>query len=168
MTAPTLPDNLPPSPRRVYDAARALGLDIAVHLMDQSTRTAEEAAAACGCKVAQIVKSLVFRGQRSGKSFLFLVAGDNRLDDTLAAALIGETLERPDGRFVRETTGFAIGGIPPFGHASPLQTIMDEDLLAHDLVWAAAGAPNAVFPIAPDELRAATNARVARLAAAKA
>lgn len=168
MLSPTPPDGLPPSPRKVYDAARTIGLDIAVHLREQSTRTAEEAAAACGCSVAQIVKSLVFRGRRSGKPMLFLVAGDNRLDETLAAALTGEDLERPDGRFVRETTGFAIGGIPPFGHANPLQTIMDEDLLAHDVVWAAAGAPNAVFPIAPDKLRAATNARVAQLAAAKA
>jgi len=165
MTELTPPESLPPSQRKVFDAARALGLDIGVHIRAQPTRTAEEAAAACGCSVAQIVKSLVFRGQPSGAALLFLVAGGNRLDETLAAALIGESLERPDGRFVREATGFAIGGIPPFGHAKPLKTIMDEDLLAHDLVWAAAGAPNAVFPIAPHKLREATGARVARLAA---
>jgi prolyl-tRNA editing enzyme YbaK/EbsC (Cys-tRNA(Pro) deacylase) len=165
MTEPTPPESLPPSPRKVADAARTLGLDIAVHIRAQSTRTAEEAAAACDCSVAQIVKSLVFRGQPSGEILLFLVAGDNRLDEALAAALIGENLERPDGRFVRDTTGFAIGGIPPFGHDKPLKTIMDEDLLAHDVIWAAAGAPNAVFPIAPHKLRAATGARVTRLAA---
>jgi prolyl-tRNA editing enzyme YbaK/EbsC (Cys-tRNA(Pro) deacylase) len=165
MMEPTPPENLPPSPRKVADAARILGLDIAVHIRTQSTRTAEEAALACGCAVAQIVKSLVFRGRRSGEILLFLVAGDNRLDETLASALIGENLERPDGRIVREATGFAIGGIPPFGHAKPLKTIIDEDLLAHDVVWAAAGAPNAVFPIAPQKLREATGARVARVAA---
>jgi prolyl-tRNA editing enzyme YbaK/EbsC (Cys-tRNA(Pro) deacylase) len=164
MSEPTPPQDLPPSPRRVYDAARALGVEIEVHVRTQSTRTAEEAAAACGCGVAQIVKSLVFRGKASGKTLLFLVAGDNRLDESLAAALVGDSLERPDGRSVRETTGFAIGGIPPFGHATSLETIMDEDLLAHDVVWAAAGAPNAVFAIAPHKLRAATGAKVARLA----
>ena len=167
MTEPTSPENLPPSPRKVSDAALALGLDVDVHIRTQSTRTAEEAAEACGCGVAQIVKSLVFRGQSSGEILLFLVAGDNRLDETLAAALIGENLERPDGRIVRETTGFAIGGIPPFGHAKTLKTIMDEDLLAHDVIWAAAGAPNAVFSIAPHKLRDATQARVAKLAAAR-
>lgn len=168
MTNPTSPESLPPSPRKVYDAARALGIEIAIHLREQSTRTAEEAATACGCAVAQIVKSLVFRGRPSGKALLFLVAGDNRLDEALAAALIGESLERPDGRYVRERTGFAIGGIPPFGHASPLETIMDEDLLAHDVVWAAAGAPNAVFAIAPQKLRDAASAWVARLASTRA
>lgn len=164
MSEPTPPQDLPPSPRRVYDAARALGVEIEVHVRTQSTRTAEEAAAACGCSVAQIVKSLVFRRKASGKALLFLVAGDNRLDESLAAALVGDSLERPDGRSVREATGFAIGGIPPFGHATSLETIMDEDLLAHDVVWAAAGAPNAVFAIAPHKLRAATGAKVARLA----
>jgi prolyl-tRNA editing enzyme YbaK/EbsC (Cys-tRNA(Pro) deacylase) len=163
----TPPDALPPSPRKVYDAARALGLDIAIHVMAQSTRTAEEAAAACGCSVGQIVKSLIFRGKDGGRPLLFLVAGDNRLDERFAATLVGEALERPDGRFVREATGFAIGGIPPFGHATTLVTIVDEDLLAHDVVWAAAGAPTAVFPIGPQRLREATNARVAKLAAAR-
>ena len=164
---PTSPDALPQSPRKVYEVGRALGLDIAVHVMAQSTRTADEAAAACGCAVGQIVKSLVFRGQSSGGSLLFLVAGDNRLDEGLAADLVGEGLERPDGRFVREKTGFAIGGVPPFGHASRLATIMDEDLLAHEVIWAAAGAPTAVFPITPQRLREATQARIARLAAAR-
>jgi prolyl-tRNA editing enzyme YbaK/EbsC (Cys-tRNA(Pro) deacylase) len=161
----TSPELLPPSPRKVFDAARAVGLDIAIHLMTQPTRTAEEAAAACGCSVAQIVKSLIFKGRPSGKALLFLVGGANRLDEKLAADLVGESLERPDGRSVRETTGFAIGGIPPFGHATQLTTVMDEDLLANDIVWAAAGAPNAVFPIAPQALRDATAARIARLAA---
>jgi prolyl-tRNA editing enzyme YbaK/EbsC (Cys-tRNA(Pro) deacylase) len=159
------PELLTGSPRKVYDAAQALGLPIKVCMMAQSTKTADEAATACGCQVGQIVKSLIFRGRLSGKAMLFLVAGDNRLDENLAASFIGEELERPDGRFVREATGFAIGGIPPFGHARPLATIMDEDLLAHEVVWAAAGAPTAVFSIAPERLREATRARVARIKA---
>jgi prolyl-tRNA editing enzyme YbaK/EbsC (Cys-tRNA(Pro) deacylase) len=163
MMAPASPDALPPSPRKVFEAARALGLDLSVHVMAQSTRTAEEAAAACECQVGQIVKSLVFRSRPSGRTLLFLVAGDKRLDENLAAGLIGEGLERPDGRSVREATGFAIGGIPPFGHQTRLATIMDEDLLAHEVIWAAAGAPTAVFPIAPSALQKATGARDAKL-----
>jgi prolyl-tRNA editing enzyme YbaK/EbsC (Cys-tRNA(Pro) deacylase) len=161
---PSAAADLSASPRRVFDAAQALGLDIAIHVMARSTRTAEEAAAACGCKVGQIVKSLIFKGRGSGKALLFLVAGDNRLNEKLAADLVGEALERPDAEFVREETGFAIGGVPPFGHKIRLATNMDQDLLAHETVWAAAGAPNAVFPIAPDRLRAATGALVAQLA----
>ncbi len=109
----------------------------------------------------------MFRGRSSGKASLFLVAGDNRLDEGLAASLVGENLERPEARFVRDVTGFAIGGIPPFGHATPLATVMDEDLLGHDIIWAAAGAPTAVFPIAPHRLREAAAARVAKLASAR-
>jgi len=164
MIEPTPPATLPGSPRKVFDAAHALGLDIAVHVMAQPTRTAEEAAAACGCGVGQIVKSLIFKSRGGSEALLFLVAGDNRLNEKLAADLVGEALERPDAEFVREETGFAIGGVPPFGHRKPLATIMDQDLLRHELVWAAAGAPNAVFPIAPGHLRAATGARIARLA----
>jgi prolyl-tRNA editing enzyme YbaK/EbsC (Cys-tRNA(Pro) deacylase) len=164
MIEPSAPADLSASPRRVFDAAQALGLDIAIHVMARSTRTAEEAAAACGCKVGQIVKSLIFKGRGSGKALLFLVAGDNRLDERLAARLVGDALERPDALFVREETGFAIGGVPPFGHKNRLPTIMDHHLLAHETVWAAAGAPNAVFSITPDLLRQATAARVTRLA----
>ena len=164
MIEPSPPASLHASPRRVSEAAQALGLEIAVHVMAHSTRTAEEAAAACACKVGQIVKSLVFKGRGSGKALLFLVAGDNRLDEKVAAELAGEALEKPDARFVREETGFAIGGVPPFGHKNPLATFMDEDLCIHETVWAAAGAPNAVFPIAPNLLCEATSARLARLA----
>jgi prolyl-tRNA editing enzyme YbaK/EbsC (Cys-tRNA(Pro) deacylase) len=160
----TAPDSLPSSPRKVFDAARSLGLEITIRLMPQSTRTAEEAAAACACGVTQIVKSLVFRSRATKTAALFLVGGANRLDEMLAAQLVGEALERPDAAYVRETTGFAIGGVPPFGHSKKLATIMDEDLFLHDQVWAAAGAPTALFAIAPDVLRDAAGARVARLA----
>jgi prolyl-tRNA editing enzyme YbaK/EbsC (Cys-tRNA(Pro) deacylase) len=153
-------EHLPDAAQRVAAAADNLGLSIAVMLMPDSTRTAEEAAAACGCRVGQIVKSLVFTGATSGRDVLLLVSGDNRVDEAGVAAHLGEALERPRGAHVRKVTGFAIGGIPPFGHAAPLATYMDEDLLAHDVVWAAAGTPNAVFSVDPKALQGATGARV--------
>lgn len=148
---------------RVAEAAAALGLDIRVVELPDSARTAEEAAAACGCAVAEIVKSLVFRGATSGKPVLLLVAGSNRVDEAVVAGPIGEALERMPGKEVREATGFAIGGIPPFGHATPLAVFVDEDLLAHERVWAAAGTPHAVFAVAPRALAEAVGARVIRM-----
>jgi prolyl-tRNA editing enzyme YbaK/EbsC (Cys-tRNA(Pro) deacylase) len=154
---------LKPAAQRVQDALRAKGLDAEVRHMANSTRTAEEAAAACGCSVGQIVKSLVFRGAGTGKPYLLLVSGANRVDEKAAAARIGEALQRPDAQYVRQVTGFAIGGIPPLGHETPLETFMDEALLAYDTVWAAAGTPDAVFPIAPARLAAAIAARTLRV-----
>jgi prolyl-tRNA editing enzyme YbaK/EbsC (Cys-tRNA(Pro) deacylase) len=152
--------DLPPSSQKIAEAARRLDLPIEIVVMPSSTRTAEEAAAACGCAVGQIVKSLVFRGAASGRPLLLLVSGANRVDEKTAAAAIGEDLSRPDAAFVRETTGFAIGGIPPFGHATPLATFMDRDLLGYPVVWAAAGTPAAVFSSDPARLRDATGATV--------
>jgi prolyl-tRNA editing enzyme YbaK/EbsC (Cys-tRNA(Pro) deacylase) len=149
---------LPEAARRVANAAAAADLEIEIRQMPTSTRTAEEAAAAVGCEVAQIVKSLVFRGRTSGQAYLLLVAGNNRVDEARAAAAIGEPIERPDARFVREVTGFAIGGIPPLGHRQPLTTWLDRDLLRHDRVWAAAGTPDCVFASAPATLARAIGA----------
>jgi prolyl-tRNA editing enzyme YbaK/EbsC (Cys-tRNA(Pro) deacylase) len=129
-----------------------------VREMPQSTRTAEEAAAACGCDVGQIVKSLVFEGGDSGRPYLILVSGTNRVDQDGIAARIGETLLRPDAARVRALTGFVIGGIPPFGHDTPLATFIDEDLLRHEVVWAAAGTPKAVFSVSPQALAEALKA----------
>lgn len=159
---PELPlvSDLPPSSKRVAEAARAMDLPIEIVVMPASTRTAEEAAQACGCAVGQIVKSLVFRGAASGRPLLLLVSGSNRVDEKIAAAAVGEDFSRPDAAFVRETTGFAIGGIPPFGHAVPLATFMDRDLLGYSIVWAAAGTPAAVFSADPVRLRDATGATV--------
>jgi prolyl-tRNA editing enzyme YbaK/EbsC (Cys-tRNA(Pro) deacylase) len=149
---------LPASALRVQEAARARGLDVTVVEMAESTRTAEDAAAACGCAVAQIVKSLVFRGAESGKPYLMLVSGSNRLDEKDVAAALGESLTRPDAAYVREVTGFAIGGIPPLGHATPMLVFIDEDLLGYDTVWAAAGTPRAVFAVDPKRLAVAAGA----------
>ncbi|WP_436638532.1 YbaK/EbsC family protein [Microbaculum sp. FT89] len=150
---------LPESARRVADAARAAGLDITVVEMPESTRTAEDAAAACGCAVAQIVKSLVFQGAETETPYLLLVSGVNRVDEDGMAAVLGEPLKRPDGRAVREITGYAIGGIPPLGHPDTMPTVIDETLLDFDTVWAAAGTPRCVFSVDPNALAAATKAR---------
>lgn len=150
--------------KRVEEAAKESGLTIEVRRMGESTRTAEEAAAQCGCAVAQIVKSLIFQGKDSGRLLLFLVAGNNRLDTEKAAALAGEALERADPRLIRERTGFAIGGVSPIGHLEPVAAFADETLLGFDVVWAAAGAHDAVFSAEPNALVAAAGARVAQLA----
>lgn len=150
---------------RVTTAAQAAGLDISIRRMGASTRTAEEAAAQCGCDVAQIVKSLVFQGERSGRLFLFLVSGPNRLDLDKAAALAGEPLKRADPRHVRDVTGFAIGGVAPIGHLVDMPTFADESLLAFERVFAAAGAHDAIFETKPAALFAAAKARIAALSA---
>lgn len=145
--------------QRVQDAADRLGLAVEVVEMTQSTRTAEEAAAAAGCVVGQIVKSLVFRGKQTGKPFLLLVSGSNRVNEKAVAKVLGEALTRPDAQYVRDLTGYAIGGIPPLGHREPIDTWIDEDLLQYDAVWAAAGTPEAIFKVAPADLQAKTGAK---------
>jgi prolyl-tRNA editing enzyme YbaK/EbsC (Cys-tRNA(Pro) deacylase) len=157
------PKALPASAQKVQETARALGLDVTVMEMAASTRTAADAAAACGSEVGQIVKSLLFRGAASGKPYMVLVSGTNRLNETGVASVISETLERPDAVYVREVTGFAIGGVPPFGHDSPVSVLMDEDLLQYDVVWAAAGTPRAVFSVSPSALADAVSAQIIRV-----
>ena len=149
---------------RVAAALAAAGLATEIRRMPASTRTAEEAAAACGCETARIVKSLIFAGAESDRLHLLLVSGAHAVDPALAAAAAGEPLARADARRVREETGFAIGGVAPVGHLAPVATLMDETLLAHASVWAAAGAPDAVFEIAPRDLLRLSGARAARLA----
>lgn len=152
-------NGLPAAAARVQAAGEALGLALTVRLMPDTTRTAEEAARACGCAVGQIVKSLVFRGKASGRAYLLLVSGANRVNEKAVAGILGEAIERPDAAFVREATGFAIGGIPPLGHANPLVPYLDTDLLQYETVWAAAGTPNAVFAADPKRLAQATGAQ---------
>ena len=152
-----------PSAERVQAAATAAGLVVAIVHMPDSTRTAEAAAAACGCSLGQIVKSLVFVGRNTARPYLLLVSGANRVDERGVAAHLGEAVQRPDADYVRDLTGFAIGGIPPIGHATPLATFIDEDLLAHQTVWAAAGTPHAVFSVDPRDLAARIGARPIRV-----
>nr|WP_144860809.1 YbaK/EbsC family protein [Mesorhizobium sp. J18] len=140
---------------RVREAAARAGLPIEVKRMGESTRTAEEAARQCGCEVSQIVKSLVFQGGQSSKLYLFLVSGSKQLDVDKASALAGEKLLRADPRRVRDETGFAIGGVAPIGHLTGMTCFADESLLKHPVVWAAAGAHDAVFAAEPKHLFAA-------------
>lgn len=144
-------------------AAAAAGLKIAVLRFPEGTRTADDAARAVGCDVAQIVKSLVF--EADGKPVVALISGADRLDPRrLAAALGAERVERPNGDAVRAATGYAIGGVPPIGHVRPVPVLMDRHLLQHAVVWAAAGLPDAVFSVEPHELLRASGARLVDLA----
>ena len=152
---------LSPSAARVQQVLDAIGLGHTVLEHAASTRTSEEAAAAVGCTVGQIAKSLIFRTRQDGTPVLVIASGINRVDDKAVGALIGGKIERADPDFVRETSGFAIGGVPPIGHAVPPLVLIDEDLLGFDTIWAAAGTPNAVFRLTPDQLVSMTGGRVA-------
>ena len=145
---------------RFRAAAEKASLPVEIREMPRSTRTAEEAAAACGVSVAQIVKSLLFRKAASGEPVLLLVSGANRVDQDAIRGVLGEPLERLDASAVREITGFAIGGVAPLGSLTPVGAYMDADLLAYETVWAAAGAPHTVFEAAPQALADAAGARI--------
>jgi prolyl-tRNA editing enzyme YbaK/EbsC (Cys-tRNA(Pro) deacylase) len=142
----------------------ALGPSYEVLEFDASTRTAADAAAAIGCTVAQIAKSLVFRAEPSGRAILVIASGVNRVDEAKVADLIGETIARADADFVRAKTGFSIGGVPPVGHVEPPLTLIDESLSAFDTVWAAGGTPNAVFRLTPADLVRLTGGKEAAVA----
>jgi len=150
------------APARVEAALLEAGVEVDVRTFPQGTRTAEDAAAAIGVEVGQIVKSLVFAlsdpPPRHG--VLALVSGSNRADERRLAQAFGSPVDRASADDVRAWTGFAIGGVPPVGHASPLQTVVDEDLLRYAVVWAAAGTPTDVFAITPDDLVRVTDGRV--------
>ena len=142
-----------PTAQKVADAAHELGLDITIKEFADTTRTAEDAAKAIGCTVAQIVKSLLF--VVDGQPTMALVSGPNRLDEAKLAALCGvgrKKVKRADAATVRAATGFVIGGVPPFGHQAKLPVYIDPDFWQFEAIWAAAGTPNAVFAITPDEL----------------
>jgi Cys-tRNA(Pro) deacylase len=153
-----------PTAQRVSEAARQSGLKIEIKEFEATTRTAEDAARAIGCTVAQIVKSLLF--VVDGQPVITLVSGPNRLDEKKLAALRGvgkKKVKRANADIVREATGFAIGGVPPFGHQTSLATYIDQDFWQFEVIWAAAGTPNAVFAITPDELVRVTAGAVADL-----
>ncbi len=144
--------SLQASAQKVQDALRQLGFTGDVLELSESTRTAAEAAQAANCELGQIVKSLVFRIGEGGEAVLVLVSGANRVHEKRLGRLIGGTLVRADADYVREVTGYAIGGIPPVGHKTALKTYIDEDLLQYAQIWAAAGTPNAIFSLTPTEL----------------
>ena len=147
--------------RRVQAALQSAGLTVEIRETDDSARTAEGAAAAVGCAVDQIAKSIIFRGEASGHVVLFLTAGGNRVDPAKAAALAGQPLGKADADLVRAETGFAIGGVAPVGHLNRIRAWLDPRLLDFDRVWAAAGTPRHVFAIAPADLLRLTGATTA-------
>lgn len=147
---------------RFTQAAEALGLELDVRRFPEGTRTAADAARAVGCELGQIVKSLVFTAD--DRPFLALTSGANRADPyRLAGELEARSVRRASAGVAREATGYAIGGTPPFGHPSPLTVLVDRDLLGHEVLWAAAGTPDAVFAIRPDDLLRASGGRVVDL-----
>ena len=128
--------------------------------MQDTTRSAQDAARAVGCEVGQIVKSLVFKGKQSRQPVLVVTSGANRVNEKTIGKELAETIKMADPEFVRDVTGFAIGGVPPVGHRQALKIFIDEDLLQYEEIWAAAGTPHAVFKLTPDDLKTITNGKV--------
>jgi prolyl-tRNA editing enzyme YbaK/EbsC (Cys-tRNA(Pro) deacylase) len=154
---------LSPSARKVQEVLDAVGMPGRVIEMQRTTRSAADAAEAVGCTVGQIVKSLVFKAATSGRAVLVLTSGANRVDESLLAQALAEPIAKADADFVRRASGFAIGGVPPVGHSEPMVVFIDEDLCDHATLWAAAGTPQAVFRLTPQELRTITKGCVIRV-----
>ncbi|MGN3964435.1 YbaK/EbsC family protein [Burkholderia gladioli] len=163
MPTPTPIDQLPDSARRVALLLRERGHEHGVVILDETGRTSAEAAAGLGCQVAQIAKSILFRRASDGAPVLVIASGANRVDECKVATHVGE-IGRADAKFVRDHTGYAIGGVCPIGHLVEPVTLIDKDLLAFDSLWAAAGHPHAVFELSPEELVSLTRAPVVDVA----
>jgi prolyl-tRNA editing enzyme YbaK/EbsC (Cys-tRNA(Pro) deacylase) len=148
------------SAQKVQEALKAHGVACRVVEMNETTRSAQEAADAVGCRVGQIAKSLIFTGKQTKQPILVIASGPNRVNEKAISQYIAEPIIMANADFVREHTGFAIGGVPPTGHLNPLRTFIDEDLMKFDAIWAAAGTPNAVFKLTPDELQKITAGEV--------
>ena len=153
-------DNLKSSAQKVQNALQSRGLSCDVVQMQKTTRTAKDAARAVGCEVGQIVKSLIFKGTQSRKPILVVASGVNRVNEKKLGQHLSEPVTMANPEFVREKTGFAIGGVPPVGHLHPLTIFIDEDLLQYEEIWAAAGTPHAVFKLTPNDLKTITNGTV--------
>ena len=154
----------PATHRTALRVQSVLGPRFEVLEFEASTRSAAEAASAIGCTVGQIAKSLVFRASISDRPVIVITSGTNRVHESAIATHLGETIERANADFVRDRTGFAIGGVPPIGHSGPVLIIIDEDLRRFDEIWAAAGTPNAVFRLNFDDLVQLTAGTVTRVA----
>jgi prolyl-tRNA editing enzyme YbaK/EbsC (Cys-tRNA(Pro) deacylase) len=148
------------SVQRVIDSLDELNINIQVNQLPDSTRTAQEAAKAVGCELGQIVKSLVFQTKSSLKPVLILTSGENQVNEKMVGDFLGEEIKFAPASFVRDQTGFAIGGVSPYGLKKELPILIDEDLLKYKIIWAAAGSHNAVFSITPQELISSTGGRV--------
>ncbi len=151
------------SSQRVQQALESHDFNLEIVKFDASTRTAADAAAAIGCGVHQIVKSLIFKGKPSGEPLLIVASGINRVNEKTVKEIVGEKLGKADADFVREHTGYAIGGVPPLGHIKKIKTFIDEDLLNYDELWAAAGTPHSVFKLTPAILQEITGGQVIKV-----
>lgn len=151
---------LSPSASKVQETLKALGFQNQVIELEVTTRTSIEAAEAVGCRVGQIAKSILFRGTQTGRPILVIASGSNRIDEKIVERWISEPLSKGDATFVREKTGFVIGGVPPVGHPERIEIFIDEDLLQYGEIWAAAGTPNALFKLSPTDLVRMTGGRV--------
>jgi len=154
---------LSPSSQKVQDLLQSLGYDCQVQESTTTTRTASDAAALVGCHVGQIVKSLIFKGSNTSKPILVLTSGANRVNEHLISTYAGEPILRADPEFVRATTGYAIGGVPPIGHLQSMETYLDEDLMQYPSIWAAAGTPNSLYKLTPGELQKMTAGKVTKV-----
>jgi len=152
--------NLSASAQKIQDLLHSLGYGYTVIEHAESTRTAQEAADRAGCELGQIVKSLIFRGKKTGKPILVLTSGANRVNEKRIADFAGEQISRADAEFVRTITGFAIGGVPPIGHNQKMETYLDEDFQQYQTIWAAAGTPNAIFELKTDDLQKMAGGKV--------
>ena len=155
--------SLSPTAQRVQDVIAARGFPCQVIEFAESTRTSQEAADRAGCSLGQITKSMIFKGQASGKPILVLTSGSNRVDEGRISAYAGELIGRADPDFVRAVTGFAIGGVPPLGHTQRMEAYLDEDLMQYETVWAAAGTPKAIFELTPAQLQDMSGAKVVQV-----
>ncbi len=153
-------DQISSSVQRVRHALQEAGITAQVKELPESTRTAVDAAKAVGCEVRHIAKSLIFKTRQSNQPILIITSGANRVNEKGVGAFVGEEIEVADAEFVREETGFAIGGVAPVGLIQEIPTYIDQDLLEGDEIWAAAGTPRAVFKLTPDELLEATHGEV--------
>jgi len=153
-------DALPPGVQRVAQVLQALGHPHGPHMLDGAARTAQQAADALGVQLGQIAKSIIFRRKQDDAAVLVITSGDRRVDEKKVAALVGK-IGRADAEFVKERTGFSIGGVSPVGHASAPVTLIDRELQRFAVVWAAAGHPHGVFPLHPTDLERLTGAPVA-------
>ena len=149
-----------PSVQKVQEALKALGFQNQILELQSTTRTSAEAAQVVGCQVGQIAKSIVFQAKKTQKPILVIASGPNRVNEKRIEEFISEPLGKADANFVRQKTGFVIGGVPPIGHLEKMDIFIDEDLFNYEEIWAAAGTPNAVFKLTPPDLIRMTGGRV--------
>jgi prolyl-tRNA editing enzyme YbaK/EbsC (Cys-tRNA(Pro) deacylase) len=152
--------NLSSSAQKVQQALNAIGMQLEVVELPDSTRTSVEAAQAIGCQVGQIAKSIIFQALASQRPIMVIASGPNRVNEKVIETLIGEAIGKADADFVRQRTGFVIGGVPPVGHIEQIETFIDADLMQYPEIWAAAGTPHAVFRLTPADLLRMTSGRL--------